>query len=90
VRPRLSQRKTAEDRGEVAGKERQRNVVGGSRVGIERLGRLLEPQHVMGDQLAGAAGRILDRLVVAGKGDPGIELDDPLERLDVVAERIGA
>src|SRR5215468_12277970 len=43
---------------------------------------------MMFDQLAGAAGGILDRLAVSRIEDAWGELDRPLERLEVVAERI--
>ena len=38
----------------------------------------------------GAPGRILDRLAVAGKRQARRELDRPLQRREVVAERVGA
>ena len=41
-------------------------------------------------ELARATGGILDRLAVAGQRDAGCELDRPVERGEVVAERIGA
>ena len=42
------------------------------------------------DQLAGAADGIGDRVAVPGQRDLGRELDRPLERLEEVAERVGA
>ena len=41
------------------------------------------------DQLASAANRVFDRVAVPGERDRRRELDRPLQRLDVVAQRIG-
>ena len=40
-------------------------------------------------QLARSTCRILDRVAVPGQRDPRIELDRPVERREVVAERVG-
>ena len=90
MRARLGEGKATEHRWERVGEEIERDVVGGCGASSERVARLFEAFAVVLDQLVCSACRILDRLVVAGKGDSRIELDDPLQRLEVVAERIGA
>ncbi len=90
MRARLGKGEAPEHRRERVGEKGERDVVGGCPAPFERVGRLFEAFPVVSDQLVGAARRILDRLMVARKSDPRIELDDPLQRLEVVAERIGA
>src|SRR5581483_12216945 len=74
---------------EVVSEEGEREVVAGPRGAAELRLQAVEPVAVVLDQLARARGRIGDRVAVAGKREPRPERDRPLERTQVVAERIG-
>ncbi len=75
---------------EIVAEERIRHLVPGARLGPERGRREPQPLLVMRDQLTRAADRVGDDVSVTAVGDRGRELDRALERLDVVAERIGS
>src|SRR6266545_1326001 len=85
---RLGDRKTALRRAQLLTEERERDLVGGASFARERGLGGVEPPPVVLDQLAGAPGGILDRLPVSRVYNAWRELDRPLQRREVVAERI--
>ena len=88
MRERLGDRKAARGRLRVGAEEVERELVAGAwRVGEGGFGER-EPLAMVLDQLPRAPDRILDRIAVSRQRDRRRELDRPLQRLDVVAERI--
>src|SRR5512132_221483 len=74
---------------QVVAEEGERDLVSGPRLVAERVCGGREALGMVGDQRARAAARVGDRLPVPGEGDAGFERDRPLERREVVAERVG-
>jgi DNA repair photolyase len=88
VRERLRHRKAPLRGAQLRPEETEGDLVRAARLLREHGRRLLEPCAVVSDQLTGSAGGIRDRFAVPGIDDAGCELDRPLERREVVAERI--
>src|SRR5262245_13329491 len=74
---------------EIVAPERERELVSAAGLLAECGGRLLEPDTVVLLQLPGPSRRVLDHLAVPGQRDVRVERDRAVERLQVVAERVG-
>src|SRR5262245_17332311 len=74
---------------EVVAPQGKRELVSAAGLLAERGGRLLEPDPVVLLQFPGASRRILDHLAVPGQRDVRVERDRAVERLQIVAERVG-
>ena len=70
VRQRLGDREPARRRVELGAEERERDLVARARLRPERGRRRVQALAVVLDDLAGARGRVLDRLAVAGQREP--------------------
>ena len=90
MRERLEEREEAGDRLAGGRKDAQRRGVGIEGSVPDRSGHGAQPRLVVLRDLAGAAGRIVDHVLVTGKHERGAELDHPFERGEVVAEGVGA
>ncbi len=86
---RLGYGEAALGRAELSPEEGEGHVVGGLRSVRQGSGGLVQPVGVVPDQLARAPGRVVDRLAMPRVDDARRQLDRPLERGEVVAERIG-
>ena len=75
-------------RGAPTPRSDERELVARLRARAERFGRRVQPFAVMQLELPRTARRVVDRVAVPGQCDLGIELDRPVERGEVVAERI--
>ena len=89
VRERLGDREAPRRRLQVAAEERERDLVARPRLGGERRRGRLEPLAMVGEELTGSPGGVGDGLPVPGDGERRLERDRLLERVEVVAERVG-
>ena len=89
MRERLGDREAALRRRELVAEERDGDLVAGSRLVGEGHARLLESTAVVLDELARPFRRLANRLAVARVRHVRGELDDPLERAEVVGEGVG-
>ena len=77
MRERLGDREAPLGGAKLAGEEDVRELVPAPRPAAERRLGLVEPLAVVLDDLAGATGRVVDRLAVPGQSEPRRELEPP-------------
>jgi len=90
MRERLGDREPPRGGFQVVAEQRERDVVGVSRLLAERGGRHGQALGVMLDQLPRTADRIGERLAVTRERERRLEVDRRPERSEIVAERIGS
>ena len=90
VRQGLREREPAVAGVEALAEERERDLERAAGLRAERRHRLVEALPVVLDELARTPDRVGDGVVVAGERDGRRELDRPLQRCEVVAERVRA
>src|SRR4029077_4562751 len=88
VRECLRDGETALRRLQVRSEDAEGDLVGAPWLVAERRSGLVEPAPMMLDQLSGANAGVEDRLTMSGVDDPRRELDGPLERRQIVPERV--
>jgi hypothetical protein len=89
VGKRLGDREAPLGRAEVGAEEVEGDLVGRAQLVSQGRGCLIQPGAMVRDQLARAAGGVVNRVAVARVDDPRRELDRALEGGEVVAERVG-
>jgi hypothetical protein len=90
VRQRLRDREAPGGRLQVVAEERERDLIGGPGLALERRHRRLKTLAVVRQQFVRPRDRVGEWLAVPRERQRGLEVDRRPERVEVVPERIGA